>query len=156
MSFYLLTIGHVNRAWALIGVSLRHAIALGLHLRNTATESVDLEQDTLTHTWWAAYCIETLLNAIMGRPPAITEEYCTVPLPNHESEEDASSNKSYLITRIEIARLTRKIQRYLYSPQTATQSWEVSSSHLLHAALIVIRRTYTSTVYTNDDLGPSQ
>ncbi|EMD64505.1 hypothetical protein COCSADRAFT_89953, partial [Bipolaris sorokiniana ND90Pr] len=124
MSFYLLTIGHVNRAWALIGVSLRHAIALGLHLRNTATESVDLEQDTLTHTWWAAYCIETLLNAIMGRPPAITEEYCTVPLPNHESEEDASSNKSYLITRIEIARLTRKIQRYLYSPQTATQSWE--------------------------------
>ncbi|KAJ5042566.1 fungal-specific transcription factor domain-containing protein [Bipolaris maydis] len=124
MSFYLLTIGHVNRAWAYIGVSLRHAIALGLHLRNTATESVHIEQDTLTHTWWTAYCIETLINTIMGRPPAITDEHCTVPLPNHEFEKDVSSKKPYLVYRIDIARLTRKVQRYLYSPQTATQSWE--------------------------------
>ncbi|XP_014555789.1 hypothetical protein COCVIDRAFT_101566, partial [Bipolaris victoriae FI3] len=124
ISFYLLTIGHVNRAWALIGISLRHAIALGLHLRNIVTESVDLEQDTLTHTWWAAYCIETLINTVMGRPPVITDEHCTVSLPNHESETDASSKKPYLINRIEIARLTRKIQRCLYSPQTATHSWE--------------------------------
>lgn len=156
MSFYLLTIGHVNRAWAYIGVSLRHAIALGLHLRNTATESVHIEQDTLTHTWWTAYCIETLINTIMGRPPAITDEHCTVPLPNHEFEKDVSSKKPYLVYRIDIARLTRKVQRYLYSPQTATQSWEVSSSQLLHVASIVIHLTYISTVCTNDNIRPFQ
>ncbi|EUC44072.1 hypothetical protein COCMIDRAFT_99156, partial [Bipolaris oryzae ATCC 44560] len=132
MSFYLLTIGHVSRAWALIGVSLRHAIALGLHLRNTAIESVNLGQDTLTHTWWASYCIETLMNTIMGRPPVITDEYCTVPLPTYESEKEASGKRPYFISRIEISRLTRKVQRYLYSPRTATQSWESVQNTILN------------------------
>jgi hypothetical protein len=145
----------------MIGISLRHATALGLHLRNKDPAADGSKKDILMHTWWIAYSIECLLNIITGRPPVISDEYCTVPLPDSlpnrhhssrgtsrhatrgptgpsstqflsnrnypEFDKDDATSRPYLISRIEISILTRKAQRCLYSPQTATQSWKVSS-----------------------------
>jgi hypothetical protein len=164
LSFYFLVTGHVNRAWTMIGISLRHAISLGLHLRNTDPTMYESRRNTLTCTWWTAHSIECLLNIITGRPPVISEEYCTVPLPNslfekqdsfrvrlshatreltdplpeqfpydssdHLPDETVTNRISYINSRIEVLLIMREAQRCLYSPRTATQSWEVSSSHL--------------------------
>jgi hypothetical protein len=147
----------------MIGISLRYAISLGLHLRNTDPTMYESRRDTITGTWWTAYSIECLLSIITDRPPVISEEYCTVPLPNsllekHDSfkamlthttrgltdplpeqnpfgsnhiisDEAESSTTSYVNSRIRILLLIREAQRCLYSPRTATRSWEVSSSH---------------------------
>jgi hypothetical protein len=163
----------------MIGISLRHAISLGLHLRNTDPTVYESRKDTLTRTWWTAYSIECLLNIVTGRPPVISEEYCTVPLPNsllkkqdsframlsHTTRgltdslpEQISSGSNHPITygvesstalyingRIGILQLMREAQRCLYSPRTATQSWKVSSSHLLGSSnfLLVGLRFYS-------------
>jgi hypothetical protein len=164
LSFYFLVIGHVNRAWTMIGISLRHAISLGLHLSNTDPTMYESRRNTITCTWWTAHSIECLLNIITGRPPVISEEYCTVPLPNslfekqdssrvmlslttrgltdalleqspcdnshHLPDETVPNRTSYMNSRIGVLLIMRETQRCLYSPRTATQSWEVSSSHL--------------------------
>jgi hypothetical protein len=82
----------------MIGISLRHAISLGLHLRNTDPTMFESRRDTLTCTWWTAHSIECLLNIITGRPPVVSEKYCTVPLPNSLFEKQDSSRVMLSLT----------------------------------------------------------
>jgi hypothetical protein len=157
LSFYFLVIGHVSRAWIMIGISIRLALTLGLHLRNEDVEAGDSRKETLVHTWWSLHSIDCLVSAISGRPPVIAFEDCTVPLPRSLPEElldetatfglgprgrtDApramgSSNtleptrralgqSHYLLGHIRISIISQKALVDLYSPRTASKSWEV-------------------------------
>ncbi|KAF2030932.1 hypothetical protein EK21DRAFT_64343 [Setomelanomma holmii] len=82
LSFYFLAIGHVSRAWVMIGVSIRLALALGLHLRNEDPSAEESRKESLIQTWWSLHSIECLVSTITGRPPVIAFEDCTVPLPH--------------------------------------------------------------------------
>jgi hypothetical protein len=78
-----------------IGLSLRLALALGLHLRNEDPAAAESRKDTLVQTWWCLHSIECLVSTITGRPPVISYEDCTVPLPTgvpRKSESDRSSS----------------------------------------------------------------
>jgi hypothetical protein len=86
----------------MIGISLRHAISLGLHLRNTDPTMFESRRDTLICTWWTAHLIECLLNIITGRPPVVSEKYCTVPLPNSLFEKQDSSRVVLSLTTREL------------------------------------------------------
>ncbi|KAF2134944.1 hypothetical protein P153DRAFT_362657 [Dothidotthia symphoricarpi CBS 119687] len=81
LSLYFLVIGHVSRAWIMIGVSIRLASALGLHLRNEDPVAEHSHKETLLRIWWSLHSIECLLSSITGRPPVIAIEDCTAPLP---------------------------------------------------------------------------
>jgi hypothetical protein len=175
----------------MIGISLRHAIALGLHLRNEDPAASESRKDNLAYTWWTVYSLESLLNTITGRPPVVNDEYRTMPLPDssskrchrprsssrhatceapaHSSSHFPSSDnnsefnndswtteKPYLIGRFELSLLTRKTQQYLYSPQTTSQSWQVSSSHLSLPLEFLVHWTYASIVRANEDLRPTR
>jgi hypothetical protein len=70
----------VSRAWIMIGLSVRFALGLGLHLRNENPTAEKSSKESLGHTWWTIYSIECLMNSITGRPPVIAFEDCTVPL----------------------------------------------------------------------------
>ncbi|KAF2186136.1 hypothetical protein K469DRAFT_631511 [Zopfia rhizophila CBS 207.26] len=87
LSFYYLVIGHVSRAWVMIGISLRFALAVGLHLRNEDPSAPTNKKETLVRTWWSLHSVECLLSAITGRPCIIANEDCTVPLPQVLPEE---------------------------------------------------------------------
>ncbi|CAN9184411.1 unnamed protein product [Alternaria alternata] len=81
LAFYFLAIGHVSRAWITIGISIRLALALGLHLRNEDSEAEEWKKELLVRTWWSLQSTESLLSAITGRPPVIVFEDCTASLP---------------------------------------------------------------------------
>ncbi|CAN9203701.1 unnamed protein product [Alternaria alternata] len=81
LAFYFLAIGHVSRAWITIGISIRLALALGLHLRNEDSEAEEWKKELLVRTWWSLQSTESLLSAITGRPPVIAFEDCTASLP---------------------------------------------------------------------------
>jgi hypothetical protein len=149
----------------MIGLSLRLALALGLHLRNENSTMEESRKNTLMHTWWSLHSIECLLSTITGRPPVTTFEYCTVPLPrsspgqhqrspdssrreslrrtgcespetlgssnNSEFDKRASTTERYHISRINNSLISQKALLHLYSPLTATQSWEVRPSYPL-------------------------
>ncbi|RMZ69507.1 fungal specific transcription factor domain-containing [Pyrenophora seminiperda CCB06] len=157
LAFYFLVIGHVSRAWIMIGFSIRLALALGLHLRNEDPSLDDARREPLVRTWWCLHSIECLVSSITGRPPVIANEDCTVPHPQtmaRASDEDSSasqqtsrirtrysppqntsSNSSesgrqgtggnhYFVTYINLSLISQKVLLNLYSPRTATQSWE--------------------------------
>jgi hypothetical protein len=65
----------------MIGVSIRLALALGLHLRNEDPEAEESKKESLVRTWWSLHSTECLVSAITGRPPVIAFEDCTVSLP---------------------------------------------------------------------------
>ncbi|KAJ4299594.1 hypothetical protein N0V90_004840 [Kalmusia sp. IMI 367209] len=91
LSLYYQVIGHVSRAWVVIGIAIRLALALGLHLRNEDPKIPFSRKETLIRTWWSLHAIECLLSAITGRPCVLGHEDCTVPLPVTLSEEKSRS-----------------------------------------------------------------
>ncbi|KAL6157311.1 hypothetical protein ACJQWK_06754 [Exserohilum turcicum] len=93
LSFYYLTIGHVSKAWYMIGMAIRHAQAAGLHLRY---ENPSMQSDrtrSLAELWWGLNSIECILTSILRRPRAIAPKDCTVPLPGVTGSETQSKSR---------------------------------------------------------------
>lgn len=134
----------------MIGVSIRIAMSLGLHLRNEVPGAETSKKDSLISTWWSLHSIECLMSSITGRPPIISIEDSTVPLPKGPDTESEPTSKrttssqariqstesssrvsscfsanNYLRSTVDIALLTQKTLSGLYAPRTAIQSWQV-------------------------------
>ncbi|KAF2856860.1 hypothetical protein T440DRAFT_12250 [Plenodomus tracheiphilus IPT5] len=88
LSFYYLSIGRVNRAWVLIGLAMRFAYALGLHIRNEDRGSGVAKKETLGRIWWAHFAFERFLSAMIGRPSQGVDRSCSVPFPLPIPTED--------------------------------------------------------------------
>lgn len=71
----------------MIGVSIRLALALGLHLRNDDPNIPLHKKEAVLRTWWTLHAIECQLSAVTGRPCVLSHEDCTVALPQTWSEE---------------------------------------------------------------------
>ncbi|KAH6362249.1 hypothetical protein HBI34_179430 [Parastagonospora nodorum] len=93
LSFYYMFLGHVGRAWYMIGMSLRHAQAAGLHLRNENASMPLEKKKAISHTWWALHSIECIITSITGRPRVVDEKDCTTPLPKRFSEVNSRRKK---------------------------------------------------------------
>jgi hypothetical protein len=64
-----------------VGISIRYALALDLHLRN-GDQTVEIaRKERLVHTWWALQTFEGSLCTMLGRPCLVADDYCSVPLP---------------------------------------------------------------------------
>jgi hypothetical protein len=142
----------------MIGVSIRLALALGLHLRNEDRNATDARKNTLVHTWWSLHSIECLVSTMTGRPPVFAFEDCTVPLPRdrsgasfddthrpasrrrtgyESSQATGSSNQSsehgeqqsgqgyHFLWHVKVTLISQKALLELYSPRTASKSWQV-------------------------------
>ncbi|KAH7551505.1 hypothetical protein BM1_09821 [Bipolaris maydis] len=114
LAFYFLAIGHVSRAWIMIGVSIRLALALGLHLRNENTALDDSKKEPLVRTWWCLHAIECLVSSITGRPPVIGHEDCTVSLPRSNLGPPNQDNSS--------SRQPSRVRTSYESPQSSARS----------------------------------
>ncbi|KAJ6031866.1 hypothetical protein N7540_002598 [Penicillium herquei] len=86
--FYMISSGHINRAWKLAGSAVRGALALGLHLRNAGPCTSDTSKEIRYRVWWSLYNVDHLLSVMTGRPSCITDDYCTTPLPVPFDESD--------------------------------------------------------------------
>ncbi|KAF2634808.1 hypothetical protein P280DRAFT_523786 [Massarina eburnea CBS 473.64] len=107
LAFYFFSVGHINRAWVLMGTALRFAHALGLHVRNEDPTTSITKKETLVHMWWALYSLEGSLSAIVGRPSFVCEDYCSTPLPlslgiDQLSDEKSASRRDEQSTRARI------------------------------------------------------
>ncbi|KAJ5179865.1 hypothetical protein N7492_003075 [Penicillium capsulatum] len=87
-SFYLLSIGQVNRSWRVIGTAMRSAVAMGLNLRSESDRIAHVSKETRYRVWWALFSLDTVLCVMTGRPPTTSEVFCTTPLPVPYREED--------------------------------------------------------------------
>ncbi|PSN58695.1 hypothetical protein BS50DRAFT_509956, partial [Corynespora cassiicola Philippines] len=76
-------------AWVIVGVALRLAYSLGLHVRNEDPSATDAKREMLVHIWWGLHSLECLLSAVTGRPSIIVYSRCSVPLPEPLSKEQS-------------------------------------------------------------------
>lgn len=80
-----------DRAWTVIGIALRFAYTLGLHVRNEDPSATAVKRETLVRTWWSLYSLERTLSIVTGRPSIIVDSCCSVPLPMPVIEEHICS-----------------------------------------------------------------
>lgn len=87
MSFYLMCISQINRAWVINGSAIRAACAIGMNIRNESPELKDSLKEIRYRVWWALYTLEHRLCGMTGRVNCILDEHCTTPLPVPVEEE---------------------------------------------------------------------
>ncbi|PYH68314.1 Zn(II)2Cys6 transcription factor [Aspergillus vadensis CBS 113365] len=70
MSFYMLGACRRNAAFMYLGVAVRAAVALGLHLTELADAVPSPEQHQRVRVWMSVYNLDLLVSSILGRPAA--------------------------------------------------------------------------------------
>ncbi|KAF2200207.1 hypothetical protein GQ43DRAFT_432701 [Delitschia confertaspora ATCC 74209] len=80
-ALYYLSNGQISRAWVNMGLAVRMAHGLGLHVRNKDPTTPPNEKETLLRIWWALYLLERLLCTMTGRPSTQVDSFHSVPLP---------------------------------------------------------------------------
>ncbi|CAI6333747.1 unnamed protein product [Periconia digitata] len=125
LSLYYLMTGQVNRAWMVIGVSLRFSLGVGLHLRNDDTSTSSNTKNDMSRTWWTLNSIEVLLCVMTGRPRAISSEQCTAPRPSVNLDVSVRQDSTVLL-----------------QDQIQDQTWDIRSP-----AKSVLQETITSSLY---------
>ncbi|PLB50406.1 hypothetical protein P170DRAFT_353359 [Aspergillus steynii IBT 23096] len=96
ISFYLSSVGHINRSWRICGMALRSAGTMGLNLRNESKPLNPPSKEARYRVWWALYIFDLHLCVLTGRPPNSSDEFCTTPLPvpfEEETFNDAASTR---------------------------------------------------------------
>ena len=84
-----------NRSWAISGVAIRHASALGLNLQNNSKDIPEGSKEIRYRVWWALCSHECILAVMTGRPTSFTETDCTAPPPLPFEEESFLGNNAH-------------------------------------------------------------
>jgi Fungal specific transcription factor domain len=70
----------MSRSWTILGHALRHATALGLHLKVADSAISMTDRIRRARTWHSLYCLEILVSEVTGRPRAIAISDITTPV----------------------------------------------------------------------------
>ncbi|KAL5372128.1 hypothetical protein DPSP01_013742 [Paraphaeosphaeria sporulosa] len=128
LAFYHLSVGQVNRAWVVMGLALRFAIALGLHVRIEDPSASRAKREALVRVWWSLYYLERQLTIITGRPSMVIDSCCSVPLPVPLSERQISEDinivhsGSYFRAVVQLSIISQSILTSLYSAGSTIRS----------------------------------
>ncbi|EAW11240.1 putative C6 transcription factor [Aspergillus clavatus NRRL 1] len=127
-SFYLLSVGQVNRSWRICGISLRSAVTMGLNLRSEGNAIAHVSKETRYRVWWSLYMLDVSLCVMTGRPPSSTDEFRTTPLPVPFKEEDFSDDRVVqLIADQEARNVFMEALSAMGSAQSRTEAISVST-----------------------------
>lgn len=77
MTIYMLAKSKRNTAFALLGMAVRSAYALGLHRDETMLIFGPEDQTARRNLWRSLFVMDRFLACSLGRPPAISEEDCS-------------------------------------------------------------------------------
>ena len=61
----------LNNCWTVVGLAIRMAQGLGLHLEASNFSSDIIEQEIRKRVWWSCFIIDRVLSMKVGRPPTI-------------------------------------------------------------------------------------
>jgi hypothetical protein len=159
MCHYLQGTLELNECWNLVGLMIRSAVSIGLHLNPDNLPLPTVEKEVRKRVWWGCFTIDRTLSMKFGRPLSIqTADVCDVPLPlevddqyihNSSTPRQPAGRPSitaFFIYTIKLAKVIDNILRDLYttnkrtSRQTSTDNaLPVSSSQsriLGHAVLL--------------------
>ncbi|KAF1832239.1 hypothetical protein BDW02DRAFT_600108 [Decorospora gaudefroyi] len=129
-AFYYMVVGHVNRAWVMVGLAIRAAFSLGLHVQEPDDSIPPARQQNMVRTWWSLHALESLLSSITGRPSIIPNEDITTAPPSTTSNDPSqggpgsATDPAFLNANSSLNLLTQQIISNLYTQRRATPSWD--------------------------------
>ncbi|KAF9894766.1 hypothetical protein FE257_006656 [Aspergillus nanangensis] len=126
-TFFLMTIGHINRAWRTCGLAVRSALAMGINYRNESQNTPKSSKELRYRVWWAVYTVENTLSIMTGRPISATDRFCTTPLPiPYEEDQFQGTIPSHLLSSTSIR--LNYMHDFLSRRSSASSSSSSSSS----------------------------
>ncbi|PYH69058.1 fungal specific transcription factor domain-containing protein [Aspergillus vadensis CBS 113365] len=145
-ALYMLSLGHINRAWRICGGAVRGALGLGLHLRNMSKSASDTSREIRYRVWWSLYMLDHRLSMVTGRPSFIDDTIHTIPLPVPVDEENFERDE--VINCLRLSHGTEgngltfdlKAKHSIATPKAtgATASPPCGSLHFLHVILLTL------------------
>ncbi|PWY62024.1 fungal-specific transcription factor domain protein [Aspergillus eucalypticola CBS 122712] len=156
-ALYMLSLGHINRAWRICGGAVRGALGLGLHLRNMSKSASDTSREIRYRVWWSLYMLDHRLSIITGRPSFIDDTIYTIPLPVPVDEENFEKDDVTNCLRLSHGTegnglsFDLKSKHSIATPKTtgATASPPCGSLHFLHVILLtLISKKMTAKLYS--------
>lgn len=138
-----MTVGaNEQSCWTTLGQAIRTAQSMGLHVQSQSVimdNSLSLlSMERRSRLWYSMYVLDRLLSLQLGRPPAIHDADCDVPLPSRAGDCDidwengaipsmteGSSTGDYFLAVISFSKVIGHVLRDLYSP-SAGQGQQVN------------------------------
>lgn len=133
--FYLLATCQTDRCWTTLGMAVRIAQSIGLHVEEghrASCEDALAPREMCRRVWYSIFVLDRLLALQLGRPPAISEEGFYVDLPSRGSNVDLSSQNDqpevnqkvwigdYFLAMIKFSTIIGRVFDNLYGPKKAT------------------------------------
>ncbi|KAK5449784.1 hypothetical protein LTS15_008356 [Exophiala xenobiotica] len=79
MSLYLQSSANLNHSWNVIGLAVRQAQSLGLHLQKTYQRlGTPVVREVQKRVWTACYVLDSASAMMLGRPPIISHDACAL------------------------------------------------------------------------------
>ena len=75
-----------DRAWVLVGLAVRAAMCVGLHLKAADGVLEKSQLDERARLWYSLYSLEVTMSEVFGKPPSLSLGYTTVPIDALESD----------------------------------------------------------------------
>ncbi|KAJ4243059.1 hypothetical protein NW757_011590 [Fusarium falciforme] len=127
--FYFLAICKTDSCWIALGQAVRIAQSIGLHVESkTSKPRGPVELERRRRIWYSIYVLDRLLSLQLGRPPAIHDEDCSVPMPSRRGDSEIDwtssiiepvegpSTGDYFVAVIEFSRIVGRVLSDIYGP----------------------------------------
>ena len=129
------SVANLYRCWTTLGLAVRVGQSIGLHVESEELKGMNahalLKAETRRRLWYSIYVLDRLLALQLGRPPAIHDDDCNVPLPSRIDDTkfdwdaetypldtgEVSSSGDYFLYVIEFSRIVGFVLRDLYCPR---------------------------------------
>ncbi|XWW94035.1 hypothetical protein V2A60_001977 [Cordyceps javanica] len=143
-SQYLQSTNSPHQTWMVVGLAVRTAQSLGLHLPETsAAKSPISERELYRKLWHGCVLMDRMVALTHGRPAMISAELAScVPLPALPEQDnqtiDGSTDVSFFVKSVELYEITQRLVETLYSTPTGrTQRVKPSQQAISDLANIV-------------------
>jgi hypothetical protein len=136
MCHYLQGTLELNECWNLMGLMLRTAVGIGLHLNPSNDTTTVVEREFRKRVWWGCVAIDRTLSMKFGRPPSIRatdvfevdlplnvdDQYITNDTIAPRQPEGRPSLTDFFIQTIKMSPIIDSVLRDLYQPGPSSGS----------------------------------
>lgn len=95
MCYHLQSTVDLNECWALVGLMIRTAMSLGLHLPPLSPAFNAVTKEVRKRIWWGCFVIDQTISMKFGRPPTLRTADIMVELPREVDDQYISANSVF-------------------------------------------------------------
>ncbi|KAL4932592.1 Zn(II)2Cys6 transcription factor [Aspergillus undulatus] len=121
LGVYLLPASAIDSAYVYLGLAIRKALAMNLHLNGDDRDLSPRDIEIRRRLWWAIYSLDRSSTAKLGRPRSVHPNIITVSLPRRLPELDNSQRFNNIDYQIADAQLMLILDRIAETSEWANE-----------------------------------